>query len=347
MSDLLRRPPEEGARLIALRQLEAALAARERLSDPDDGEALHDLRVALRRLRSTLASYRPFLAGSLGKKKRRRLRDLAATTGPGRDAEVQLAWVRSQLPTLTTAQRSGAAWLLARTTRRMEEGYAEAHEALERQLPKLAEAIRGRLSTYSTEVHLEPESPRPTFAAATGEILVERIGELRRELEAIEGSGDEERGHEARITAKRIRYLIEPLLDEMPEIAPLVKRFKALQDLLGELHDAHVFEAAAGEAVEAAAAERARLALASTLEAPPEAGKNAGSPRRGPRRANREPGLLALALRNRERRDTLFATLETRYLKGRAAGFLRELEGLAERLRAAPEGGDAGLSAGA
>ena len=43
-------------------------------------------------------------------------------------------------------------------------------------------------------------------------------------------------------------------------------------------------------------------------------------------------GLLALVLRNRKRRDALFATLHERYLEGRGEPFLAELDSLALRL---------------
>lgn len=333
MPDLLSRPPEEGARLLALRHLEAARAARERLADSEDVEALHDLRVALRRLRSTLRSYRPYLAGSLSKKLARRLRDLAAATGPGRDAEVQAAWLRSEIPALARAQRNGAAWLLARISRRMDEGYEDAHHDLGEKLPKLAETLRSRLTVYSTEVHLDAATPRQDFAAVTGEALHGQIEELRDQLVAIAGPDDQDACHEARITAKRIRYLLEPLVEEMPDTASIVKRFKGLQDLLGNLHDAHVLEVEIGEALEAAAAERARLVFTATLDADKAAAESSQARRRAARRPTREPGLLALALRNRERRNALFAALDSRFLHGKAARFLRQLDTLARRLR--------------
>src|ERR1051325_8498431 len=92
--DLLARPAGNAAALIGLTLLEGARAALGRLADPDDTEALHDFRVALRRLRSTLRGFRPELGDAVPKKLQRRLRDLARTTGAGRDAEVQLAWIR-------------------------------------------------------------------------------------------------------------------------------------------------------------------------------------------------------------------------------------------------------------
>jgi hypothetical protein len=216
----------------------------------------------------------------------------------------------------------------------MAEGYEAAQRELERRLPKLAADLRSRLSVYSTEVRLDAGSPRRTFAAATGAALAEQVAELRSRLAAIAGPDDQEDCHEARIVAKRVRYLLEPLLEEVPEAAPLVKRFKGLQDLLGELHDAHVLELELAEAFEEAALERARSLFAATV-----AGEGAAALRSAGRRL-RDPGLLALAQRNRERRDSLFSTLATRFLHGKANRFLDGLARCAEGLGPTP--GDPG-----
>jgi len=104
-SGLLSRSPEEGARLLALSFLDQAAAARPRLSDPADGEGLHDFRVGLRRLRSCLKAYDPWL--DVPKKLARRLKRLAGSTGPGRDAEVQIEWLRGRSSHLSSHHRAG------------------------------------------------------------------------------------------------------------------------------------------------------------------------------------------------------------------------------------------------
>ena len=78
--NLLARPAEETARRLALELLDATEAAAARLGDLEDHEALHDFRVALRRLRSTLAAYRPLLGKADSKAVRKRLRRVAKWT---------------------------------------------------------------------------------------------------------------------------------------------------------------------------------------------------------------------------------------------------------------------------
>src|SRR6476646_10736621 len=108
------QPAEEGARRLALTHLEAARVARGRLATPTDAEALHDYRVALRRLRSCLRSYRRELRSTVSRKSRRRLRRLARATNRSRDLEVHTRWLADQAPMAGGAEQPGLAWLTAR-----------------------------------------------------------------------------------------------------------------------------------------------------------------------------------------------------------------------------------------
>src|SRR4051794_10069951 len=327
---LLSRSPEEGARLLALSFLDQAAAARPRLDDPGDTEALHDFRVGLRRLRSCLRAYDAELADSIPKKLAKRLKRLAGSTGPGRDTEVQIEWLRARSPHLSAYHRAALTWLLVRLEERKQEAYDEFADEVADEFDKVEEDLRARLSVYRVEIHLDPKEDRPTLAEATAHILHHQVAELEEHLAKIADADDETEAHQARISAKRVRYLLEPLVDEIPGAGPLVKRFKALQDLLGELHDAHVLEAELGETVEEAAAERSSKILKLSLAAAPD-----DKPPRAERRRAQETGLVALARLNRIRRDRLFEALDEEWLDGKASDFLREVEGLGERMTAA------------
>jgi CHAD domain-containing protein len=337
---LLSRPPEEGSRRLALSFLDQAAAAHPRLEDATDTEALHDFRVALRRLRSCLKAYKKPLAGSVPKKLARRLRKLAQATGPGRDTEVQIEWLRGQGKHLSPAHRPGLAWQLHRLDERMRDAYKDLAAEVAGEFSGLERDLRRQLSVYQTEVHLDAGGPHPTFGDVTAAILRGQISALEDHLAQVQEAGDEEEAHRARISAKRLRYLLEPLIGapgapgspgepgEIAGAAPLVKRLKGFQDLLGELHDAHVLEAGLAEAVETAAAERTRRLFALALQEIPDEALL-----RAERRRTREPGLLALVRRNRERRDKLFAQIQTGWLDGRAEEFLRQVEALAEEMK--------------
>ncbi len=338
---LLPRPPEEGARLLALAFLDQAAAARPRLDDPDDGEALHDFRVALRRLRSCLQAYGEVLDDSVPKKLARRLRRLADATGAGRDTEVQIEWIREQGgkpgSPLAAAHRPGHAWLLARLGEQKRHAYREIGEEVADEFADLEADLRQKLSVYRTEVRLDRldrNAPRRTLGAATAEILAAQAEELGDHLARIDGPGDETQAHKARIRAKRLRYLLEPFRDEVPAAVPAVQKIKSLQDLLGELHDAHVLEHELARFLAAAAEERAARLLDLTLKDAPD-----DKLLRAERRRRHEPGLLALAKRNRARRDRLFAKVAAGWLDGRTAEFLRQLEDVAALTVAGSAGG--------
>jgi CHAD domain-containing protein len=326
ITGLLSRPPEEGARLLALSFLDQAAAARPRLADPADAEALHDFRVGLRRLRSCLKSYAAHLGDSVPKKLARRLERLAGSTGPGRDTEVQIGWLRGRAAHLSSHHRAGLSWLLARLHERKRNAYEDMEDEVTDEFDKLEKEMRARLSVYRAEIRLDAKTPRSTLAEATAGILRRQVAELESHLARVEDPAAEAQAHKARIRAKRVRYLLEPLAEEIPGAGPVVKRFKALQDLLGDLHDAHVLEASLAEAVEEAAAERARKVMELSLAAVPDDNL------RAERRRAHEAGLIALARLNRLRRDRLFESLEAEWLEGKADGFLREVEGLGERM---------------
>jgi len=320
-SALLSRPPEEGARLLALSFLDQAAEARPRLSDPEDGEGLHDFRVGLRRLRSCLKAYDAWL--DIPKKLARRLKRLAGSTGPGRDAEVQIEWLRGRNAHLSSHHRAGLAWLIARLEERMREAYEDMEEEVMDEFGKLEKDLRARLSVYRAEIHLDAQAHRSTLAEVTAGILHKQVEEFESLLAGVEDPDQIEEAHEARIRAKRVRYLLEPLTEEIPGAGPVVKRFKGLQDLLGELHDAHVMEMELVEAVGVAAAERASRILELSLAGAPDENLL-----RAERRRARESGLVAVARLNRARRDRLFAALDAEWLDGKAGDFLREVEGL-------------------
>jgi len=329
------RDPDEGARRLALGFLDQSAAAKERISDPDDTEALHDFRVGLRRLRSTLRTYQDLLGKSVGKKLAKRLKALADSTGEGRDAEVALAWIdaigRSGSPPGSSA-RPGHRWLRSRLAAVRDRAYAEIAERIEEGFAPLAESLRERLSVYRAEVRLDGAVAPRRFGEVAAAALVELGQRIEKELAAIGSAEDEENSHRARITAKRIRYLLEPFAEESPEARAAAKRLKQLQELLGELHDAHVLERTLADAAAEAGAERARRLFDSGLAVASPTDLAAA------RRRPLESGLVDLGRRNRARRDELFARLANGWFAtSERSGPPKDLARLAKELAQAVE----------
>jgi CHAD domain-containing protein/CYTH domain-containing protein len=313
---LLELGAHRAARFLALRFLDEAQAGRVRLDDPDDAEALHAFRVGLRRLRSTVRAYADQLEDAIGDKDRTRLKALAGATGASRDGEVMIAWMQTRRDRLSAAEQPGAEWLLERLRARQEKLDRSLREEVAHDFGRERKRLARRLSTY--EAHVSAADPReaPRMGGVVADLVVAHVADLRKKLAASASIADQEALHEARISAKRLRYLLEPFAEELPEAAWAVKRLKKMQDTLGEMHDAHV----AGLLLDA------ERAAAETMEPPPE--------------PDPLPGLNALAAAAQKEMERLYAEACVSWLAGRATEFLARVDALAEEMRAGAAGAD-------
>lgn len=247
-ADLLERPADEAARRIAWTFLDDAHEAAERLERGDDDEALHDLRVALRRLRSLARSHRRHLGDAIDAKRRKALARVQRTTGAARDFEVQLRWVRRLRKRLPERERRALRPLvgsLKAATRRAMRGVAA--EALAR-FRKLEPKLRSRLET----VIVRWREPSERYGHVVGGLARDHASALVSLLEPIVTIDQIRELHDARIAGKRLRYLLEPVAPHAPAAGALLKRLKKLQDLLGDIHDMHVLEQTLAAALEGA-----------------------------------------------------------------------------------------------
>lgn len=250
---LLDARPEEAARRLAIGFVDAALAAGDRLVAGTDPEALHDLRVALRRLRSTMRAYAEVLAGAVPKKRRKALGDLARATGDARDAEVQLAWAEG-----TAGADAGRTSLLGFLTRQKDDAYAALVASTLPALRHLLPRLRDDLSRYTLTHVVFERPPDHAFRVLLGRLLEAEVAELSRCLHAVTSLENETLAHQGRIHGKRIRYLLEPFKDDLPNGAKAVKMLRGLQELLGELNDLAVRTGSVRRALEHSAQDRAR-----------------------------------------------------------------------------------------
>jgi CHAD domain-containing protein len=314
---LLDRSPQEAVRHVCLHLLSEADLALARFENDGDAEALHDFRVGVRRLRSLARAYRPYLKGSIRKKHRRRLGELASATNAARDLHVQMDWLSEQAARLDAQAAAGAEELLRRLESRA--GAPFDAEKLRREFDSLHASLKKSL----TRMRLALPPGSESFLAAASEVVRGAGEALRNDLDAIRSVEDTETLHLARLTAKRLRYVLEPLLD-VRGVRSLIKRMKSLQDVLGELQDVHVLAVTISEELEKAALEQAHHVRDLALES-----VSSTEPVRLP---PLHPSLLALLAAQRDRRAQRYRTLESEWLVGRAASFFRDVDTLAERL---------------
>jgi CHAD domain-containing protein len=318
--ELLDGPPADGARVLVLARCGDVEEAAARVADPADPEALHDLRVALRRLRSTLRALGPLLADAIPEKQVRRLRKAARLTGPARDAEVLLAWLGAARDGLPGPYRGAFDWLVERVERRRAAGLREVRGRVGRLLGRALPALTRRLVRPPP-----PGSGAAPFGTALAALLRAQAVALRDAIRQVAGPEDVPAIHRVRIEGKRLRYLIEPLRG-VPgaDATEAVQALKRLQDVVGEWHDAQVARTALGEALVEAAADRARWR------------------ERGGGEADFRPGLLALERLVVARAAALHGRLEEDHLRHRATPLLDLVYGVVaalEGLHAEPDEG--------
>jgi CHAD domain-containing protein len=288
-----------GARVLALARLADAEEVAVRLGEPDDVEALHDFRVALRRLRSTLKLLAPALEGALNRKQLRRLRGVARRTGAAREDEVLLAWLEEARDRLAAPYRGALDWLIDRVELRRAEAVREVLDEAWPRFRRLAPRLSRRLSAR-VQAGAQPASLSALLAGA----LRTQLLALRAALGEVVGGEDATGLHQARIEAKRLRYLLEPLRGHATaDASEAVAALKALQDLLGSWHDRHQAREALASALVEAAADRARRG-------------------RGAESGDLRPGLLALDLLAEDEAVALYASLGERFLDARATPLL-------------------------
>ena len=281
---------------------------------------MHAFRVAIRRLRSLLRAYRPWLGRTAGRKPRRQLRELARATNPARDAHVQLTWLAAEAASLEREDRPGFEWMKRRLRRRQRSARRETGAPLARGFAHAARLLERRLREME-------DSGGHSFRLAFADVLAQAAEKFRSRLAAIAGPSDYRNIHRTRIQVKRLRYLVEPLRRVTEKARAVDKRLRKLQKLLGELHDIQVMEAELGAAVEEAAGEKARRMHELAVE---------GETRRlaQERRRDEVLGLLVLAGRAREQRDALYVKFDREWLADRAEALERELRLLSESLAA-------------
>ena len=104
---------------------------------------------------------------------------------------------------------------------------------LVKEFQTIAAKLRRRLAAV--------EAVNAEFSGVYAALATDYLEQAASCLAAIQGPEQMEEAHRARIAAKHLRYLLEPVVSEHRPLSASVKALAALQDVLGELHDAHVF----------------------------------------------------------------------------------------------------------
>jgi len=209
----------------------------------DAPDAVHKMRVAVRRLRNALATYRPLLVRDQTEPVRAELKWLAAELGAPRDAEVMRERLEGLLGEEPPEVVRGAGY--HRMDEEMRAEYARAREQMMEVLGSDRYfALLDRLDELAAGPPCTDKAAKPV-----GKILRSRVRHdykrLVGRIELADEAGDpgerEHRLHEARKAAKRVRYAAETMTGVYGKQArQFVKSMKRVQSRLGDHHDAFV-----------------------------------------------------------------------------------------------------------
>lgn len=215
---------------VAIREQQRMLAAAAAVESAGV-EDVHRGRVAARRLRSMLKTFRPLLEPRLARLYSVDLRSFARSLAGVREADVRqqlLVAIVARDATLTAADRERLASLLT-------DACIAAREAMHRH--------RGEPGWAALKGALERHAVGPGLIVDHGASLSRVLGLVadswRRAVRLLEGEPDGTAElHELRLSLKHCRYALEPVADVAPKAtARLMRRLRNAQDCIGEHRD--------------------------------------------------------------------------------------------------------------
>ncbi len=203
----------------------------------DDPEGVHQMRVALRRLRSAIGTFRDVLNPDEAARLTQELRWITEVLGRARDLDVFLS---DTLPPMLLHLQAHPGLLALREAARKAQGraYAEARAALGTQrYHRLLLSLGAWLESLSSPDH----SQGPEVHILAQRMLAKRYRQLCRHGQRLDDMHPEER-HAARIAAKKLRYTAEFFSSLYPdkEARSFLRKLTALQNVLGDLNDVNV-----------------------------------------------------------------------------------------------------------
>ncbi len=195
----------------------------------EDPEAVHDARVAARRMRSALYFFEPWLSAKYDTELRQQLRTLGRMLGPVRDLDVSLIYIHEHAGQVApaaeaplsrhlgsqreTARRAMLDYYKGKSYKRLRTTLSEFSSARLRTKERLGGILPGLMQRAIAEVHLYDDTLTPGCP-------VEHL-------------------HALRIAVKQLRYLLEFTRHATSPVSdPITALVTAMQEHLGDMHDA-------------------------------------------------------------------------------------------------------------
>ncbi|MFO1352676.1 MAG: CHAD domain-containing protein [Gammaproteobacteria bacterium] len=232
----------EALRALLLKQLEALAANEDAARAPTNPEGVHQMRVALRRMRSALRLFRPALSRALEQRWAEDLRWIAARLGAARDLDV---FIHDSLePTAGCLPLPGHAALGALAERRRRRAYRTVNQLLgSARYARFKQNFRAWLTASGGWAGVLPVKRRARLQENIMPFARQCLTRQARKIATMGARLDRDSQpalHALRIQCKRLRYAAEffaPLFQGMDDF---IDHLKALQDQLGVMNDTAV-----------------------------------------------------------------------------------------------------------
>ena len=212
----MKAPIDDGYRLLAARYFrKQARQLADQLSgvrEAEDIEYVHRARVASRRLRAAMKLLGDWVPRKQAKRWQKEIRRVTGELGDARDKDVQIEFLCKAISHVEEPARCpGIAHLLMHLEYRREVLQPKVVEAAER---LEASAVVGQMREAADEVlsrlgRREGGVRTPGILVHVTKHVLRRLKRLLSYQDSLEDPDDQERHHQMRIAAKRLRYTLE------------------------------------------------------------------------------------------------------------------------------------------
>lgn len=237
-------PIATAGRKVVLRQMEQFKSRLYGLSEMQDIEYVHEMRVSTRRMRAALKLLKNAFSGEVADAKER-LSIVASALGKVRDSDVFMEFLNDYAMSAPEQDEPWLSRLIRNEARKRAQRYRELIKVMKspsvRQFQMefhdqlLDENVQRNRLTNAKKKGLKP------VALAAPRILDRGLAKVLKHKGPLEFR---EAGqlHKLRIACKRLRYAAEFVSEVYPDgLTQVVRRMTKMQDLLGDLHDSDVY----------------------------------------------------------------------------------------------------------
>jgi CHAD domain-containing protein len=226
------------------RDCTAKIAAHHSSACAGDVEAVHQIRVAITRLRATVSFFTPMAVDAEWLRLKQEIAWLNVSLGAARDTDVVVGYA---------GRKRYRQWTQGLISQNLDERRNRDHRQLvrclrSRRFQRLIEELSGWIGrgpwlvAWEEAARRKPAAPLKVYGARKLDRWHKRLIRQGRHLATIDTS----RRHRLRIKAKRLRYMLEALTKIVPlcdpgEFRHMHKAAKDLQRALGDLRDLRRF----------------------------------------------------------------------------------------------------------